>query len=80
MDKLDKNTIMDNEYSDGKDNFSPEELENIYAACMYYGQHLTEVSKSIPNEEYIVSCLADKVKSCLEVAKKVSNILEEEAL
>ena len=49
-----------------------EELQLIYAACMSYGDKLSEIIKSIPNEdETILDNLADKAKGSWNLAKKL---------
>lgn len=58
-------------------NFTQEELQLIYAACMSYGDKLAEIKKIIPNEdEMILDRLADRVKASWNIAKKVAGYIE----
>ncbi len=59
-------------------NFTKEELQLIYAACMSYGDKLAEVRKTIPNEDEIVlDRLADNAKGSWNLAKKVKGCMQE---
>lgn len=63
---------------DNKINFTKEELQLIYAACMSYGDKLAETKKSIPNEdEMILDRLADRAKVSWSLAKKVAGCMQE---
>lgn len=58
-------------------NFTQEELQLIYAACMNYGDKLAEIKKTIPNEdEIILDRLADRAKDSWNLAKKVAGYIE----
>ena len=58
-------------------NFTQEELQLIYAACMNYGDKLAEIKKTIPNEdEIILDRLADHAKDSWNLAKKVAGYIE----
>ncbi len=59
-------------------NFTKEELQLIYAACMSYGDKLAEIKKTIPYEdEMITDRLADRAKAGWNLAKKVSEYMQE---
>lgn len=58
---------------DKKMNFTQEELQMLYAACMSYGDKLSEVIKSIPNEE--TNNLSDRVKDSWNLARKITGYL-----
>lgn len=47
-----------------------EELQLIYAACMSYGDKLSGIIKSIPNESSVIDELADKAKKSWELARR----------
>ncbi|MDE6970858.1 MAG: hypothetical protein K2P69_14040 [Eubacterium sp.] len=58
-------------------NFTQEELQLIYAACMSYGDKLAEIKKTIPNEDEIIfDRLADRAKDCWNLVKKVSGCMQ----
>ncbi len=58
-------------------NFTQDELQLLYAACMSYGDKLAEIKKSIPNEgEYILDNLADRAKDSWNLAKKITYMME----
>ena len=57
-----------------KINFTQEELQLIYAACMSYGDKLSEIIKSIPNEE--TDRLADRAKESWNLARKITEYME----
>ncbi len=56
-------------------NFTQEDLQLIYAACMSYGDKLSEIIKSIPNERS-ADGLADRAKSSWSLARKVAEYME----
>jgi len=58
---------------DKKINLTQEELQLIYAACMSYGDKLSEIIKSIPNEE--TDRLADRAKNSWDLARKITEFL-----
>lgn len=58
-------------------NFTQEELMLIYAACMNYGNKLSEIVKSIPNEgEFILDGLSERASDCWNLARKVTEYME----
>lgn len=58
-------------------NFTQDELQLIYAACMSYGDKLAEIKKTILNEdEVILDRLADHAKDSWHIAKKVAGYIE----
>lgn len=58
-------------------NFTQEELQLIYEACMSYGDKLAEIKKTIPYEdEMILDRLADRAKDSWNLAKKVTEYIE----
>lgn len=57
-----------------KINFTQEELQLLYAACMSYGNKLSEIIKSIPNEE--TNRLSDKAKESWNLARKITEYME----
>lgn len=62
---------------DNKVNFTQKELQLLYAACMSYGEKLSEVLKSIPNEEGIVlDNLSDRAKESWNLARKITEYME----
>ena len=69
--------IMDNRI-----NFTQEELQLIYAACMSYGNKLSEIVKSIPNELFAINGLghmhglADRAKDSWNLARKITEYME----
>lgn len=59
-------------------NFTQEELQLLYTACMSYGDKLSQILKSIPNEEEIVlNKLSDRVKDSWNLARKITEYMEE---
>ena len=56
--------------------FTQEELQLLYAACMSYGDKLSEIIKSIPNEE--TDKLSDRAKESWNLARKVTEYMEDE--
>lgn len=58
-------------------NFTQEELQLIYAACMSYGDKLSGIIKSIPNEgEDIIDRLSDRAKYSWNLARKITEYME----
>lgn len=55
--------------------FTQEELQLLYAACMSYGDKLSEIIKSIPNEE--TNGLSDRAKDSWNLARKITKYMEE---
>lgn len=60
---------------DNRIRFTQEELQLLYAACMSYGDKLSEIIKSIPNEE--TNRLSDKAKESWNLARKITEYMEE---
>ena len=54
--------------------FDQEELQLLYAACMGYGDKLSEIIKSIPNEE--TDRLSDRAKDSWNLARKITEYME----
>lgn len=61
--------VMDNRIS-----FTQEELQLLYAACMSYGDKLSEIIKSIQNEE--TDKLSDRAKNSWSLAIKITKYME----
>lgn len=60
-----------------KINFTQEELQLLYAACMSYGDKLSQVLKSIPNEgEIVLDRLSDRAKESWNLARKITEYME----
>ena len=60
--------------------FTQEELQLLYAACMSYGDKLAEIKKSIPNEGKIVlDNLADRTKDSWNLARKITGYMEDKS-
>ncbi len=54
------------------------ELQLIYAACMSYGDKLSEITKSISDEEEnIVNNLSDRAKDSWGLARKIKEYMED---
>lgn len=59
-------------------NFTQKELQLLYAACMSYGDKLSEIKKSIPNEgEIVLDNLADRAKDSWNLARKITGYMED---
>lgn len=54
--------------------FTQEELQLLYAACMSYGDKLSEIVKSIPNED--TNKLADRAKESWNMARKITDYMK----
>ena len=54
--------------------FTKEELQLLYIACMNYGNKLSEIVKSIPNED--TDSLADRAKESWNLARKITEYME----
>lgn len=62
---------------DNKIRFTQEELQLLYATCMSYGDKLSGIIKSIPNEgETIVNGLSDRAKDSWNLARKITGYME----
>lgn len=60
---------------DNKIDFTQEELQLLYAACMSYGDKLSGIIKSIPNED--TNRLSDRAKDSWNLAGKITEYMEE---
>lgn len=59
-------------------NFTQEELQLLYAACMSYGDKLSQILKSIPNEgEIVLDSLSNRAKESWNLAQKITSYLKE---
>lgn len=61
-------------YMDNRINFTQKELQLLYAACMSYGDKLSGIIKSIPNEE--TDKLSDRAKDSWNLARKITEYME----
>lgn len=59
-------------------NFTQNELQLLYAACMSYGNKLADIVKSIPNEVEITGGLSDRAKDSWSLARKITEYMEED--
>lgn len=59
---------------DNRINFTQEELQMLYTACMSYGNKLSQVIKSIPNED--TDRLSDRAKESWNLARKITEYME----
>lgn len=63
---------------DNRINFSQEELQLLYAACMSYGGRLSDILKSIPNERKdITGGLSDRADDSWKLARKITGYMTE---
>ena len=63
---------------DKKFEFTQEELQLLYAACMSYGDKLSQIIKNIPNEGGVVlDNLSDRAKESWNLARKITEYMEE---
>lgn len=60
---------------DNRIRFTQEELQLLYAACMSYGDKLSEIIKSIPNEK--TDSLSDRAKDSWNLARKITEYMKE---
>lgn len=59
-------------------NFTQEELHLLYAACMSYGDRLSNILKSIPNEKKsVIDGLSDSAKDSWDLARKITGYMAE---
>jgi len=58
--------------------FTQTELHLLYAACMSYGDKLSDIIKSIPNETEITDGLSDRAKDIWNLAMKITEYMEED--
>ncbi len=56
--------------------FTQNELQLLYAACMSYGDKLSEIIKSIPNEVETTDGLSDRAKESWNLARKITEYME----
>ena len=62
---------------DNRIKFTQEELQLLYAACMSYGDKLSQVLKSVPNEgEIVLNRLSDRAKDSWNLARKITGYME----
>ncbi len=61
---------------DNKIRFSQEELQLLYAACMSYGDKLSDIVKSIPNEAETANGLSERAKDSWNLARKITKYME----
>lgn len=62
---------------DNRIRFTQEELQLLYAACMSYGDKLSGIIKSIPNEgENIIDRLSNRAKDSWNLARKITDYME----
>ena len=60
--------------------FTQEELQLLYAACMSYGDKLSEIVKSIPDEgKILLDNLADSAKDSWNLARKITEYMEDKS-
>ena len=59
---------------DNRISFTQEDLQLLYAACMSYGDKISEIIKSIPNEE--TDKLADRAKESWNLARKITEYMD----
>ena len=57
-------------------NLSQKEIQLIYTACMSYGNKLSEITRSIPNEE--TGNLTKKANESYDLASKITAYMEYE--
>lgn len=57
-------------------NFTKEEQQLIHAACLSYGDKLSDIVKSIPNED--TDRLSDRANESWSLARKISEYMQEE--
>lgn len=64
-------------------NFTEEELQLLYAACISYGDKLSNIVKEIPNELAAINGigqihgLSDRAKDAWSLARKITEHMEE---
>lgn len=57
--------------------FTQEKLQLLYAACMSYGDKLSQVLRNIPNEGKIVlDRLSDRAKDSWNLAREITEYME----
>ncbi len=61
---------------DNKTIFNQEELQLLYATCMSYGDKLSDIVKSIPNEMESTNRLSDRAKDSWNFARKITEYME----
>lgn len=63
---------------DNKMVLTQEELQLLYAACMSYGDKLSGIIQSIPNEgDIILDRLSDRAKDSWKLAMKIAEYMKE---
>lgn len=62
---------------DNKMEFTQEELQLLYAACMSYGDKLSQILKNIPDEgEIILNRLSDRTKDSWNLVRKITEYMK----
>ncbi len=56
--------------------FTQNELQLLYAACMSYGDKLSDIIKSIPNEAENTDRLSDRARESWNLAMKLTKYME----
>ena len=56
--------------------FTQEELQLLYVTCMSYGDKLSQILKSIPNEGIVLDKLSDRAKESWNLARKITEYME----
>lgn len=52
--------------------FTQEELQLLYTACMSYGDKLSQILQNIPNEEIILDHLSARIQDSYNLAIKIT--------
>lgn len=58
--------------------FTQYELQLLYAACMSYGDKLSDIVKSIPNEVKTTDGLSNRAKESWNLAGKLTEYMEDD--
>jgi len=58
--------------------FTQYELHLLYVACMSYGDKLSEIVKSIPNEMENTDRLSGRAKESWKLARKIAGYMEDD--
>lgn len=57
--------------------FTQEELQTLYAACIAYGNNLHSMIKKIVGCEQAIDSLDDMARDCFGLARKITEYTEE---
>lgn len=58
--------------------FTKDELQLLYTACMSYGDKLAEIKRSISNEgKSVLDNLSDRAKESWNLARKITEYMED---